>query len=76
MNTETQNLRVLAHLQSGRRLTALDALREYGVFRLSARIYDLKQLGHRIDKTMVRPDPDDPTKLIASYYLESKGVST
>ena len=44
----TQNERILTHLKSGRPLTALEALTEYGVIQLPARIYELKRDGHRI----------------------------
>ena len=54
MTTQSQNARILAHLKKGRAITPLDALRMFGSFRLSGRIYDLKRAGHRIEKTMVR----------------------
>lgn len=41
----TQNEQVLAYLKTGKTLTPLDALREFGCFRLSARIYELKDKG-------------------------------
>lgn len=50
--SETQNSIVLAHLKKGA-LTPLAALREYGIFRLGARIWDLRQAGHEIDREMV-----------------------
>jgi hypothetical protein len=42
-----QNAMVLDHLTRGP-ITPIDALRLYGCFRLAARIYDLRQLGHDI----------------------------
>ena len=41
-------------LKKGKAITPLLALKLYGSFRLSGRIYDLKRDGHRIEKTMVR----------------------
>ena len=48
MKTESQNKRIRKHLESGRNLTPLDALYQYGCFRLGARIYDLRREGLRI----------------------------
>jgi hypothetical protein len=42
---ENQNLMVLAHLKTGKELTPLEALNDYGCFRLAARIYELKRRG-------------------------------
>lgn len=44
---------ILKMLQAGRKITPLHALAEIGCFRLGARIWDLKQAGHRIEKTLV-----------------------
>jgi len=38
----SQNEAILAHLKSGRALTSLDALSQFGTTRLAARIHDLK----------------------------------
>ena len=45
----TQNEQVLAWLKQGKTLTPLDALDHFGCFRLSARIYELKELGWPIE---------------------------
>ncbi|WP_420013315.1 helix-turn-helix domain-containing protein [Tateyamaria sp.] len=50
MSTETHNAKVLAHVQLGKSITPLEALDEFGCFRLGARIYGLKQAGHPIQK--------------------------
>lgn len=39
---------VLHAMKFGRKLTPMAALRLYGIFRLSARIYDLRKSGHVI----------------------------
>jgi biotin operon repressor len=45
----TQAQRILAHLQTGQPLTPLQALSDFGCFRLAARIDELRQDGHAID---------------------------
>lgn len=40
------------HLLNGGTITALEALREYGCYRLASRISDLRQEGMQIKKTM------------------------
>jgi hypothetical protein len=52
-------------------LTAIDALKKFGCFRLAARIYRLRQAGHKIEKRMQRLNNG---KNIAVYSL--KKVST
>lgn len=48
----TQNQQILESLQRGTRLSPLDALREFGCFRLSARVYDLRNKGYTIKRDM------------------------
>ena len=45
---------ILNHLTSGKTITAMEALREYGCFRLGARIYDLRKKGHQIDDKFIQ----------------------
>jgi hypothetical protein len=45
---KTQNEQILSYLEKGKSLTALDALKQFGCFRLAARIADLKQMGKHI----------------------------
>lgn len=45
----TQTERVLRHLKDFGSITTLEAFREYGITRLSARIYDLKMQGYGIE---------------------------
>ena len=58
---------VLSHLQSGKPITALEALRLYGIFRLASRIHDLKKHGIEVK---VRDVSTENGKKIAQYYLE------
>lgn len=43
--SETQNQQVLSYLKTGKVITPLEALDMFGCFRLSARIYELKDMG-------------------------------
>ena len=61
-----QNARILAHLQSGRTLTALEALDWFKCFRLASRVYDLRKAGHMVEKRTVKTNSG---KNIAQYYL-------
>lgn len=63
---ETQEVQILAHLKSGRSITAIDALNEYRCFRLAARIKNLRDAGHNIITT--RETVSD-NKKIARYTL-------
>jgi hypothetical protein len=61
----TQTQRILIYLQSGKQLTAIDALKKFGCFRLAARIADLRKNGHTIWTNYVQKD----NKVFASYKL-------
>lgn len=61
----TQTETILAHLQAGGSITPIDALREYGCLRLAARIWDLRDSGHDVQKVM----EGDKTKKWARYSL-------
>ena len=64
--TVSQSQRILADLKAGHSITPIDALVDYGCFRLGARIHELKQEGHVIHSEMV---PTDTGKHVASYSL-------
>ena len=69
MSIQTQNAQILDHLMSQKNITAVEALRLFGCFRLAARIHDLKQDGHVINGTMI----DLPNgKRVKRYWLEQK----
>jgi hypothetical protein len=57
---------VLSHLQSGKPITALEALRLYGIFRLASRIHDLKKAGMTIQSRDIQTENG---KKVAQYYL-------
>ena len=65
----SQKTKILAHLSAGHSITPIDALQMFGCFRLGARIYDLKNDGHDIHKTMVQRG----NKMFARYTLLKKG---
>jgi hypothetical protein len=52
----SQSTAILLYLQSGRSLTAYDALRLFNCLRLAARIDDLRRDGHSIETVMVEGD--------------------
>ena len=68
MSINAQNAQILAHLEAGKTITWLDALQDFRCSRLAARVYDLKQEGHKIDKEMVKVGE----KRVARYWLEPK----
>lgn len=49
----TQKEAILIALKNGRKLTPLEALQDFGCFRLAARIYDLERDGYVIDRKMI-----------------------
>jgi hypothetical protein len=61
----TQTETILAHLQAGESITPIDALRDYGCFRLAARIKDLRDAGHDVDMVL----EGDGEKKWARYSL-------
>ena len=64
---DTQVRQIRAHLLSGMHITPMEALGLFGCFRLSARIYDLKETGMEIEKTMIR----SKGKYFAQYRLKA-----
>lgn len=61
---EAQTAQIRRALDAGRKLTPLDAWRDFGCFRLGARIYDLKQEGYPVERRMVETDEG---KRVAEY---------
>lgn len=57
---------ILAHLQAGNSITPIDALRDFGCFRLAARIKEIRAAGY--DVQMIREG--DGTKYWARYSLK------
>ncbi len=61
----SQNQQILNHLQSGKKLTAIQALNKFDCFRLSARIGDIKELGYNIQTIPIKKNG----KRFAQYSL-------
>lgn len=60
----SHTMQVLNHLEN-KPITAMDALNDYGCFRLAARINELRMSGHNI-KTEIK---NQDGKRYAMYYL-------
>jgi hypothetical protein len=65
-HANSQNAKLLNHLQRGGFITALGALRNYQCLRLAARIHELRKMGFPIRKEMVS---NDTGKKFAKYRL-------
>ena len=62
---KSQNELILAYLKSGKSITPIEALNNFGCFRLGARIFELREHGNNINvETMERNG-----KRFASYSL-------
>lgn len=64
--SESQNATILKHLKRNRTLSPLEALKRFGVMRLAARIYELRNDGHLIGTRLKQTD--DGVRF-AEYYL-------
>ena len=62
----SQKQAILSFLMTGERLTDVEARRLFGCGRIAARIYELKQDGHRIISENIRGSGG---KYVASYRL-------
>lgn len=65
----SQNMRILAHLRVAP-ITAFEALKYAGCMRLGARIYELRERGHKIDSVLVEVGNErGEIKRVAKYFL-------
>lgn len=71
-----QNHQILEHLKKHKTITPAEAYVLYGVFRLSARILDLKTVGHEIMTKMVEQTGKRGKKRFAEYRLVRTGKVT
>ena len=60
----SQKQTVLRHMRNGKHITPLEAVGLYGIFRLAARIFELRQDGIEIDTKVVT----SPTGLPYARY--------
>jgi hypothetical protein len=58
---------ILDHLNNGGSLTALDALNQFGCFRLAARIHELRREGYQIEESTINRDG----KSYSSYFIKT-----
>jgi hypothetical protein len=66
---DSQNKLILEFLKKGKTINPILALKKFGCFRLSARIFNLREQGHDIECNIVKVD----NKKFASYkYLGQK----
>ena len=70
MSESTQTRRLEQYLGRHGTITPLTALRTLGIYRLSARILDLRRAGRGISTKMVRVGSRDRRKCVAQYRLE------
>lgn len=67
--SDAQNTKVLEALRQGP-MTALDAFQRFGVLRMSARVFDLRQAGYDIRSRQVAvTNRDGQTCRVAQYTL-------
>ena len=66
---EAQNKAIRKHLESKRSITAIEALHFYNRFRLSARIYDLKEQGMKIKRETIEITSGGKQKRVTRYKL-------
>ena len=69
---ETQKKQILEYLKEGNKLTPILALKRFGCFRLSARIYELRREGHPIKSDLVKIGK----KYVGSYFYNRYGTFT
>lgn len=70
MGTTSQCKEILAYMKAGNSITPIEALAEFGCFRLGARIWDLRDDGHNIHREM---ELDERTgKRFARYNYVAK----
>lgn len=68
----TQNAKLLAALETGRKMTPLEIWRELGIARASARVFDLRNAGHDIvSREVVVRNADGSQSRVAEYSLGS-----
>lgn len=71
MNADTQVANILNHLKTKGSITPMEALNQYGCFRLASRICDLKKQGEAIKTTMV-----EEVKVIKHGFFRSRETKT
>lgn len=67
MTNESQNKMILNYLTAGHTLTGLDAIKLFGAYRLSGRIFDLRKAGRPIQTRFIKTLTG---KRIAEYFIK------
>ncbi len=65
---DSQNKRLLIHLQKGNKVTPLTAWSTLGIYRLSARVFDLRDLGYNIKTNRVEVENAHGEKFNVGEY--------
>ena len=66
---KSQMMMILNDLLDGKEITPIDALNNYGCFRLGARIYNLRELGYDI-----KTKTPESGKKYAIYYMTQEAI--
>ena len=70
MRLTTQKYQILNHLQSGKNITPLEALDQFGCMRLASRINELRDEGYPIETKIM----SDKEKRWAEYSLDDNAT--
>ena len=65
---DSQNKRLLEHLQKGNKVTPLNAWSMLGIYRLSARVFDLRDSGHEIKTKRIEVENAQGEKFNVAEY--------
>ena len=70
----SQNERILRHIKDHGSITTLEAFQDYGVTRLSARIWDLRhKMGHEIEsETIAGKNRYGETTTFSKYFISGQ----
>lgn len=68
----SQNDRILMYLKTNKKITPAEAFTDLGIYRLSARIKELRERGHDI-RTLMTESKDGESKFATYLYVEPQG---
>ena len=67
---ETQNKKILEHLEAGNGISSMLAFKKWNITRLAARIFDLRKAGHDVFGKMV----EHGNSRFKLYYLRDSNM--
>ena len=71
--TESQNKRLAKYLRDGGKVNPLMAWQNLGIYRLSARIFDIKELGLNVQSRFIEVlNRFGETTKVKEYWIETK----